>query len=106
MSPVATCGIEASSEMRAAWVPFPAPGGPRITMSSGMALRLFEEALVVPHHHLRLHLAHRVERDADHDQDRRAPERTRVRLRDPAIADEEGRQRRDERQVDRARQRE
>src|ERR1044072_9867802 len=101
MSPVATCGIEASYEMRAAWVPFQAPGGPRITMSSGMALRLFEEALVVPHHHLRLHLAHRVERDTDHDEDRGSAERARRRLREPAVADAERRQRGDEGGVER-----
>ena len=65
----------------------------------------FEEALVGAHHHLRLHLPHRVERDADDDQHRRAAERAGGRLREAAVADEERRQRRDERQVERAGQR-
>src|SRR5690349_12182613 len=37
-------------------------------------LALSEKTLVVAHHQLRLELLHRVERDADHDQDRRAAE--------------------------------
>src|SRR3954469_5044161 len=70
-----------------AWVPFPAPGGPsRIRFSSdtgrgaypsrsGLARSaLFQEALVVAHHQLRFELFHRVERDADDDQDRGAAE--------------------------------
>ena len=52
--------------MRAACVPLPDPWGPKIRMLSDNAL--LQEALVGAHHHLRLHLAHRVERDADHDQ--------------------------------------
>ena len=35
---------------------------------------LLQEALVVAHHQLRLELLHRVQRHADHDQDRRAAE--------------------------------
>ena len=56
-----------------AWVPFPAPGGPNRARPASPTYS--EEALVVAHHHLRLHLPHRVERDADHDQDRGAAER-------------------------------
>src|SRR5262245_30804759 len=76
MSPVAMCGIPASAEMRLAWVPLPAPGGPRMTMSSACACSLLQEPLVVTHHHLRLHLAHGVERDAHHDEDRGATKGT------------------------------
>ena len=47
--------------------PLPAPCGPRRGRSS-------EESFVVPHHHLRFHLAHRVERDADDDEHRGAAE--------------------------------
>src|SRR3954471_17388791 len=93
MSPVAMCGIPASAEMRLAWVPLPAPGGPRMTMSSAK-VALLQESLVVAHHHLRLHLAHGVERDAHHDEDRGATEGTVRCLREAAVADEEGRQRR------------
>src|SRR3954464_12801729 len=105
MSPVAMCGIPASAEMRLAWVPLPAPGGPRMTMSSAK-VALLQESLVVAHHHLRLHLAHGVERDAHHNEDRGAPQCTVRGLREAAVADEEGRQGRDEREVERARQRE
>src|ERR1051325_5888868 len=101
MSPVAMCGMPTSAEMRFAWVPLPAPGGPRITMSRATAA-LLQEPFVVAHHHLRLHLAHGVERDAHHDEDRGAPEGTVRCLREAAVADEEGRQGRDEREVERA----
>src|SRR5215207_8823167 len=98
MSPVAMCGIPKSALIRCAWVPLPDPCGPsRRTFTSPSrdeacrrrrrataepraagpeplparnAATLFEEAFVGAHHHLRLHLAHGVERDADHDQDR------------------------------------
>ena len=56
---------------RSACVPFPAPGGPSRTR---LQLGSLEEALVVAHHQLRLELLHRVERHADHDQDRGAAE--------------------------------
>ena len=87
--------------IRFAWVPFPDPWRPE-HRSGGP---LLEEALVGAHHHLRLHLAHRVERDADRDQHGGAAERAGRRLREAAVADEERRQRRDEREVDRAGQR-
>src|SRR3954470_11311493 len=66
-----------SSVSLAAWVPLPAPGGPsrmRLSSLTGRADYLFEEALVVAHHQLRLELLHRVQRDAHHDQDRGASE--------------------------------
>ena len=82
----------------AAWVPLPAPGGPkRMRLSSAIgepdrvprarkaaqeeylrtnpsAASGSQEAFVVAHHQLRFQLFHRVERDADHDDDRRAAE--------------------------------
>ena len=78
MSPVAMCGMPYSAAIRFACVPLPAPWGPSRRMSSGT---LLEEALVGAHHHLRLHLAHRVERDADR---RSAPRCRRARARSPA----------------------
>ena len=66
---------------------------------------LLQEAFVGAHHHLRLHLPHRVERDADDDQHRGAAEGARGRLREAAVADEEARQHRDGREVERAGQR-
>ena len=51
-----------------------------------------QEALVGAHHHLRLHLAHRVERDADDDQHRGAAERAGGRLREAEVVDEDRRQ--------------
>ena len=83
MSPVAMYGRPKSSRRRSACVPLPAPGGPsRIRFSSRhgastaepCATALLQEALVVAHHQLRLELLHRVERDADDDQQRGAAE--------------------------------
>src|SRR2546430_15137151 len=99
MSPVAMCGSSYSAAIRFACVPFPAPCGP----SSNTFTGLLEEALVATHHHLRLHLPHRVERDADHDQDRGAAERARGRLREAEVADEQARGDGHDRQVERAR---
>src|SRR5690349_17148165 len=85
MSPVAICGMPYVLEMSFAWVPFPDPCGPSsrmFTISRSCARRgpveepgvppLFEEAFVGAHHHLRLHLPHRVERNSDDDQQRGA----------------------------------
>ena len=99
MSPVETCGIPYSAEMRFACVPFPAPCGPRTSRFTR------QEALVGAHHHLRLHLAHRVERDADDDQHRGAAERADGRLREAELLDEDRRQHRDDREEQRAGQR-
>src|SRR4051794_10639068 len=72
-SPVPMYGSPKSSRRRAAWVPLPAPGGPRrIKLSSLIAL--LQEAFVITHHQLRLELLHRVQRDADDDEQRRAAE--------------------------------
>src|SRR3989441_8664690 len=76
MSPVATCATPHSRASARAWVPLPAPGGPRKTRRMLAArerpararLGPLEEALVVAHQEVRLHLAHGVERHADHDQ--------------------------------------
>src|SRR6185312_7501467 len=93
-------GSPKSSTRRRACVPLPAPGGPsRTRFSSGMAL--LEEALVVAHHQLRLELLDRVESDADHDQDR-GPAEKEVRAR---LVDQQGRQRRNGGEEDRARER-
>src|SRR5437016_1410211 len=88
MSPVAMCGIPYSDPIRFACVPLPAPWGPRIRTFTG---GLLQEAFVGAHHHLRLHLAHRVERDADHDQHRRSAEGARGRLGEPEVANEDAR---------------
>src|SRR5512134_150269 len=69
------------------------------------SLALLEEALVRAHHHLRLHLAHRVEGDTDGNEHRRAAERPRARLGEPAVTDEEAREHSHEREEERARQR-
>src|SRR5262249_5612254 len=63
--------------------------------------RLLQEAFVVPHHQLRFQLFHRVQRNPDDDQNRRAAEEE-VRTR---LVDEDGRKRRDRRQVQRTRER-
>src|SRR5919198_1828524 len=100
MSPVAMCGSPYSAAIRFACVPFPAPCGP----SKSTFTTLFEETLVAAHHHLRLHLPHRVERYPDHDQDRGAAERARGRLREAEVADEQARSDGHNRQVERARE--
>src|SRR4051795_6873344 len=87
MSPVAMCGIPYSAEIRLAWVPFPDPCGP-----SNRTFTSAQKTFVGAHHHLRLHLAHRVERDTDDDQHRGAAEGARRRLREPAVANEEARE--------------
>src|SRR5689334_7636794 len=59
----------------------------RATTTPGVA-RLLQEALVVAHHQLCLELFHRVEGDADDDQDRGAAEEEVGR----GLVDEDGRQ--------------
>jgi hypothetical protein len=63
----------------------------------------FRKAFVVAHHQLRLELLHRVQRDADHDQQRGAAEVEA--LRGAGGGDDDGRQRGHRRQVERAGQR-
>src|SRR4051794_1810728 len=118
MSPVATYARGKSSWRRSAWVPLPAPGGPsRMRLSSDIdrkgsrrpalavgeagrarAPYLLQEALVVAHHQLGLELLHRVEGHA-HDDEQRGPAEEEVRAR---LVDEDRRQRRDRREVQRA----
>src|SRR3954465_13514706 len=100
MSPVAMCGTPYSSAIRFAWVPLPDPCGPSRRMSSAMA-PLLQEAFVGAHHHLRLHLPHRVECYTDHDQHGGASEGPGGRLREAEVVDEDARRDRDDRQVER-----
>ena len=65
----------AAAQTRAAWVPFPAPGGPEDQVER----HRLQEALVVAHRQLRLHLPHGVERHTHDDQDRGAAQRARRR---------------------------
>src|SRR5580704_15224655 len=90
MSPVERCGKPSSFEIRLAWVPFPAPGGPkkisasfavtfsgdRFTLLAATATHsaLAHETVVIPHDQLRFELLHRIHRHTDHDQQRRAAE--------------------------------
>src|SRR5664279_3896412 len=95
MSPVAMWGTPASVAMAVACVPLPAPGGPNIRRSRATEL-LRQEALVVPHRQLRLHLPHDVERDAYDDQDRGTAESAGRRLREAELVDQDVRQDRDD----------
>src|SRR4051794_19014805 len=100
MSPVAMCGTPYVEAIFFACVPFPDPCGPRTTTFTSA-----KEAFVVAHHHLGLHLPHRVERDADDDQHRGASERAARRLREAEVLDEEARRHCDGREEERAWQR-
>src|SRR5579859_451601 len=75
-SPLAMCGTPYLPAIRRACVPLPAPTGPSNTRSRGPAAPLISsaanEAPVVAHDQLRFELAHRVQRDANDDQHRRA----------------------------------
>src|SRR5437667_2705980 len=64
-SPVVMCARPTSLFRRAAWVPLPAPGRPSNTTYTVPGLP--DEAFVLAHHQLRLDLAHRVQDDANHD---------------------------------------
>src|SRR5215470_20040322 len=92
MSPVAMCGMPYSAAIRFAWVPLPAPCGPKRRMFTPRA-KLLQEAFVGAHHHLRLHLPHRVERYTDHDEHGGPPDRARGRLREVEVDDGDRRQR-------------
>src|SRR4029078_12798206 len=100
MSPVAMCGTPYVATIFFACVPFPDPCGPRTTTFTSA-----KESFVVTHHHLRLHLAHRVERDADDDQHGGAAQCAARRLREAEVLDEEARRHRDRREEERPRQR-
>src|SRR5580704_4600392 len=98
MSPVEMWGMAKSSRRRSAWVPLPAPGGPRRIRFNSDTTRgslsahahrvpavavfvqshapeltgtelLLQETLVAAHHQLRLELLHGFQRNPDHDQD-------------------------------------
>src|SRR3954452_5204115 len=98
MSPVEMAGTPKWSATTLAWVPLPAPGGPiRISLMSA------EESFVVALLELGLDLLHRVERDADHDEQRGATEREVLVGLDPDERDQ--RDQREQTQVERARQR-
>src|SRR6476469_9247016 len=70
MSPVEMAGMPKWSATCLAWVPLPAPGGP-----IRMSLISAQESFVVALLQLALDLLHRVQRDADHDEQRGATER-------------------------------
>src|SRR5579884_2166589 len=89
MSPVEIWGMPSFLATTRAWVPLPAPGGPRkmsicaISSLSSRALRsrggaapshssLLQKALVVPHNQLGFDLLDRVHGDAHHNQQRGA----------------------------------
>src|SRR5690349_11179109 len=86
MSPVEIAGIPKCSATNLAWVPLPAPGGPISTSligrrwssrrEGGATCRnpSSQESFVVALLQLALDLLHRVQRDADHDEDRGAAE--------------------------------
>src|SRR6266851_10326400 len=88
MSPVEILGTRRWPARRPAWVPLPAPGGPRKMTRSPIAgsgvglasatdpspLARSAEAFVVAHDELRLHLGHRVHGHADDDEERGSAE--------------------------------
>src|SRR5438552_5683231 len=88
MSPVEIFGTRRWPARRAAWVPFPAPGGPRKMIRAPIAgsglglapatnpspLAGTAEALVVAHDELRLHLGDGVHGHADDDEERGSAE--------------------------------
>src|SRR5215217_3642582 len=85
-SPVATIGVPSRFDSRGAWVPFPAPGAPRRTMAfmrpwPPPRRRSSDEPLVLADEELRLELLHRLDDDADDDQDARAAEGEALELR-------------------------
>src|SRR6266404_8718140 len=66
MSPVAMCGMPKRSRSMFACVPLPLPGAPY----RRRFIELPDEAAVLAHDELRLQLFHRVQGDADDDEDR------------------------------------
>src|SRR5882672_1717571 len=105
MSPVESWTRPRSCCRSCAWVPLPAPGGPRRIkfidpLSSAPAAQpgFLDEALVLVGQQMRLDLGHRVERDRDHDQEAGAAEVERY----AAAGDQQLGQDADRRQVERA----
>src|ERR1700693_3568496 len=89
MSPVERCGTPSCLAMRLAWVPFPAPGGPKKINARLSAILTAErlsliatatdsafahETVVIPHHQLRFELLNCIHSYAHDDQQRRATE--------------------------------
>src|SRR5262249_32884718 len=78
MSPVAILGMQSRRAAIRPWVPLPDPGAPRNRMNTGapalawpaaeLDSTFFHEAVVVPQQQVLLHLLHRIERDADDDE--------------------------------------
>src|SRR5258707_12092958 len=119
-SPVERVGTPSAAASSGAWVPFPAPGFPKSTMimsngegsesrgsrllaSADLQLALLHEAVVLPQQKMLLHLRQRIERDTDHDEQRRSAERHG--LRHVHRPGDGYRQQRDGRQEQRPRQR-
>src|SRR5215203_5426493 len=94
-SPVASVGTPSAAASSGAWVPFPAPGFPKRTMiiravgagltsseargsrllaTADLELALLHEAIVLAEQQVLLRLRQRVERHADHDEQRCAAE--------------------------------
>src|SRR6476660_1602350 len=97
-SPVASVGTPSAAASSGACVPFPAPGFPKRTMIIGwgrtwraacsepsgrrltpadLETPLLHEAVVLPQQEVLLHLRQRIQRHADHDQQRGDAERER-----------------------------
>src|ERR1019366_9534859 len=85
-SPVEIFGMPRSAAIRSPCVPLPEPGGPSSTTIIGRSLEatlrapaephapLLHEAVVLPQQQVLLHLRERVERNTDHDEQRRSAE--------------------------------
>src|SRR5690606_32061130 len=114
MSPVEIFGTDRWAAMNSAWVPLPAPGGPTSTSliytPGGRDGRqrwarcrpsLPEEPFVVALHELALDLLDRLQAHADHDQHGHAAEREVLERLALQVDEEEVRQDRDDRQVER-----
>src|SRR5512143_1272645 len=79
ISPVDIWGMPYFSTKSFAWVPLPAPGGPKsiirmVLSSPSLYPDAFHETFVVARYQVRLYLADRVKRNADDDQERGAAE--------------------------------
>src|SRR3569623_3634918 len=88
MSPVDIWTIPRLATRRSAWVPLPAPGGPRRMMftlplllrprrsaqTPALELRLLDQVAILVRQQVRLNLSHRVHRHVDDDQQAGAAE--------------------------------
>src|SRR3954470_6670168 len=104
MSPVESWTIARCSTRRLAWVPLPAPGGPRRRMfiaaespapEAALQLRLLDQVAILVGDQVALDLGHRVHRHVDDDQQRGASEIER----DAGAGDQEFRQQADDGEV-------